>query len=461
MKKYRGKNRINKIETTSDTLTGRGGLTPFVRYLSESNIYGLLMQKFSFLRKSNKGQAVWNLFLQVFCFFYDGTSRHLSYFDQLKEDQGYAAAIENRPKDMASSHTIKRFFKAFPVFCMGCFRWVLKKIFVWRLKIEKPELIELMIDTMVMNNDEADKRHGVQPTYKKVKGFQPVQIIWNGRIVDAIFRGGKKHGNSGNTAGNMLRDLVLLIRTEYRESVPILVRIDSGFYDERLFRILDELSVGFVASGKMYEGVKAQADAASPEAWGEYNNGRQLWKYHEFGYRGNSWKRFWRAIYTRPVYEDGQGLLEFARPESVILTNIGINDKVLEHATAEQKASLPRAETIIAQHHQRGADELPHRGLKDFCFEQLPFKRFAPNSAFYYCMLISFFLFEAYKEDVLAEVLPITSYATTVRRVALDFAAKIVRGGGGIALKIPHAVMEALKFERLWQRCNNPPPIME
>ena len=53
----------------------------------------------------------------------------------------------------------------------------------------------------------------------------------------------------------------------------------------------------------------------------------------------------------------------------------------------------------------RGADELPHRGQKDFGFEELPFKIFAPNSAVYYCMLISFFLFEAYEEDVLKEVM--------------------------------------------------------
>jgi len=38
---------------------------------------------------------------------------------------------------------------------------------VWRLRIEKPDLIELSIDTMVMDNDEAEKREGVQPTYKR------------------------------------------------------------------------------------------------------------------------------------------------------------------------------------------------------------------------------------------------------------------------------------------------------
>jgi hypothetical protein len=46
---------------------------------------------------------------------------------------------------------------------------------------------------MGMDNNEAKKRHGVEPTYKKYLGFQPLQIIWNRKIVDAIFRGGSKH----------------------------------------------------------------------------------------------------------------------------------------------------------------------------------------------------------------------------------------------------------------------------
>jgi hypothetical protein len=167
-------------------LTGRGGLALFSRYLSKVNIYPLLLGFFGNIRKSKKGLQVWNMFKQIFCFFYDGTSRHLTYFDELKEDEGYASVIENSAEEMASSHQVKRFFKAFSWLCGGIFRKILKRLFIWRLKIKRPDIIELTIDTMVMDNDEAEKRHGVQPTYKKVKGFQPLQIIWDGKIVDAF-----------------------------------------------------------------------------------------------------------------------------------------------------------------------------------------------------------------------------------------------------------------------------------
>ena len=142
------------------------------------------------------------------------------------------------------------------------------------------------------------------------------------------------------------------------------------------------------------------------------------------------------------------------------MTNLGVNAEAVRGCDAQRRKGLIGVKSIIHSHHQRGADELPHRGLKDFGFEELPFKRFIPNTAFFYCMLISFFLFETFKEDVLEEVLPVASYATTVRRKVVDFAAKIITTSRGIILKVTQAVMDHLRFDRLWERCQNPIPIL-
>jgi hypothetical protein len=460
MKKYTSTQRINKVETTTDTITGRGGLALFSRYLETINIFDMLDGKFRDIRKSSKGLAVWILFKQVFCWFFDGTSRAITYFDHIKKDKGYAAAIETESSKMASSHAIKRFFKAFPCFCGGTFRWILLRLFIWRLKIENPDEIELYIDAMVMDNDDAEKRQGVQPTYKKKKGFQPLHIIWNGKIVDAIFRGGSKNGNHGNTVVNMVTNLVGLIRKEYRQDVTIIVRCDSGFFDEKNFGAFDALNIAFIASGKMYEGIKEQVIAAADDMWNAYDNGDQKWNFLEFGFRCASWKRFFRAIYTHLMNEGQQLLFDFARPDNVVITNIGINEKALEHCSEERREYWLKAETIISSYHHCGADELAHRGIKDFGFEQLPFKRFGPNTAFYYCMVIAFFLFETFKKDVLEEVIPITSYASTVRRNIIDIACKIVKTGHEIILKTSQAVMEAFKIDVLWHRCQNSPPML-
>jgi hypothetical protein len=456
----KSKCKINKVEATNDTLTSRGGMILFVKYLSNVEIFPLLSGFFGGIRKNKKGIPVWNIFKQIFCWLYDGTSRHLNYLDQLKGDAGYAAVIENSQEEMASSHQIKRFFKSFSWVSGKLYRRVLRKMFIWRLKIEKPKVIDLTIDTMVMDNDEAEKRDGVQPTYKKKKGFQPLQIIWKSKIVDAIFRGGKKHSNYGNTVVNMVSDLVKIIRKEYSETVTIILRMDSGFFDEKNLIAFNKLGIGFICTGKMYNNVKEYVSAQSESEWKKYKNVDQEWKYIEFDYRCESWNNFYRAIYTRVSYEGRQKLLDFARPDNVILTNIGDNPKVLVNCSATEQKRLTKTETIIESHHMRGADELPHRGLKDFGFEELPFKRFAANSAVYYCMLISFFLFETYKEDVLREIMPIGSYATTVRRKALDFAAKIIGTGRQLILKVTKVVMDNLRFDILWQRSQTPIPII-
>ena len=400
-----------------------------------------------------------NLFLQTLCFFLDGTSRHVNYFDQLKKNTGYTAVIEIPARQMASSHAMKRFFGAFRIFAAAAFRWVLKELFIWRLKLAAPRAVVLTLDTMVMDNDEAVKREGCDPTYKKVKGFQPLHLIWEGKIIDAIFRRGKRHSNYGNDVEKMIRGIVTLIRTRYDARVTIVIRLDAGFFDENNFALCDELGIGFIATGKTFKAIKEKVAALGEKEWKEYDNGRQVWNYAGFQYQCDKWPKGYRALYTRPQYEDGQRLLEFARPDNIIVTNLVSGEPALEQMPRDLREYWLEDQSVIFHHHQRGADELPHRGLKEFGSEQLPFKRFGANQAYYYMMLVSFFLFETFKEDNLKDILPITSYATTVRRTLIDFAAKVVRTGRESILKVPQAIMDSLKLQTLWARCQNASPI--
>jgi len=445
------------VEVTSDTLTGRGGLALFSRYVRNLEISPHIDRLFGSIRKSSKGLPVTTLFHQLFCFFLDGTSRHLVRFDALKQDEGYAAAIETQPGQMASSHAIKRFFGAFWWPRIWLFRRLLLHLFVWRLKLEAPPVVILGIDAMVMDNDEANVRHGVQPTYKKVKGFAPLQMTWGRFLIDAVFRGGKKHSNSGDSVAQMVRHVVTLIRKHYRADVPIVVRFDSGFFDQKLFEVFEKLRIGYICVGKLYPDIKAFAAQAPAGVWSEYKRLDQVWRYLEFGNRRANWKKMRRAILSRPQAEDGQWLLEFARPDTVLYTNLGMGEDIDRLLQDAGLAHWTEPEHVIRLHHTRGADELVHRALKEFGSETLPFKRFAANAAFYYTMAVAFFLFESFKEDVTEPVLPITSYATTLRRKAIDFAAKIVRTGGRIILKVTQATWNELQIPKLWALSRSPP----
>ena len=144
--------KIAELEVTSDTLSSRGGLIFFVKYVQAIGILGLLLHRFAKIKKSAKGVSVENLFLQALYFFFDGTSRHLCHFDKLQQDKGYGAIVEMAEEQMASSHTMKRFFGAFHIFHRTAFRWVLKELWVWRLKLHKPRVVVMTLDTMVMDN---------------------------------------------------------------------------------------------------------------------------------------------------------------------------------------------------------------------------------------------------------------------------------------------------------------------
>jgi hypothetical protein len=125
-------------------------------------------------------------------------------------------------------------------------------------------------------------------------------------------------------------------------------------------------------------------------------------------------------------------LLDFARPDNLIYTNLGMGSRLDEMLSSEWLS----AEGIISAYHERGSDELVHRAFKDFGFEQLPFQRFVANAAFYYVMMLSFVLFELFKQRVCSPVIDTRAYASSLRRRLIDQAAKIVRHAGRITLKL-------------------------
>ncbi|RLB81408.1 MAG: hypothetical protein DRH17_09135 [Deltaproteobacteria bacterium] len=249
---------------------------------------------------------------------------------------------------------------------------------------------------------------------------------------------------------------VALIRKHYRQDVPIVIRLDSGFFDQKLFKIFESLQIGYICGGKLYDDIGVIVSNCDKSVWGRYENENQAWDYVEFGDRRGSWKTFRRCLFCRPVYEDKQMLFKFARPDTVIYTNLGMGGAIDEQLRKVGIEDLFAPQAMIEVYHGRGCDELVHRALKDFSREQLPFKRFHQNAAFYYTMVIAFFLYEAFKEDVCSPVVAVSSYATTLRRKILDVAGKIVSHAGKITLKITISTWERLDFYQLWLKSENP-----
>lgn len=456
---------IDRVDTTSETLTGRAGLALFSRYLRNLGLYSVLERLFGSTRGSAKGLPIPALLHQILCFFLDGTSYSLVRFDELKEEEGYGQAIEVEAETMASSHQIKRFFGKFSLGRIWLFRRLIQQLFLWRLRVRDPEVVILGMDTMVMNNHGAKEREGVEPTYKGPEGFHPFQISWDRYVADAILRGGSKHSNDGTTAIKAIEHLTRKIRTALGEEIPIVVRMDAGFCDQHIYEACEQLGLGYISSGRLLGEIKDEAEERPEEGWSIFEGSSQEWAYYERGDRRGTWDRFRRMIYTRHRCEDGQRTFPFARKDALIYTNIGQGGPIDRYLIQAGKSELLQTTDLIAAHHGRGRDELVFRALKDFGTERLPFQRFFANMAYYSAMLAAFNLYEAFKEDTLGEQaeseedtrIPLTAYATRVRRELVDIAGKVVRTAGRVILKVTEATARRLNIERLWRRVADPP----
>ncbi len=455
--------KITKIGVTKDKISARGGLPLFLRYIEKTGLYGLVSNTLTILIfKSNKGLQLNEFLKQMFAFCMDGTNTAISYFDQLKTDDGYAALLENNTKELASSHQIKRFFIKLSVVTNLIFNKILHELFIWRLKIEHPKIITLGIDTMVLDNDDAKKREGSETTYKKKKGFQPLHICWGPFLIDVLFRKGSAHSNHGSDYTERVKAIVKLIRNRYSGKVPIILCADSGFADQKAYEYFeDQLGIHYITTSKIYADVKEYVKDIPSQNFGELKKNKAIWGYVEFGNKLKSWKKFRRCIFTKLNRDQsGQYILGFSKPDNIIYTNIGNCKEADDKLKAAGGDAYFETEYIIQISHQRGADELIHRSIKELATkEQLPFKSFGMNRAYYFMLVITHFLFEAYKQDVTADVVPITTYPNTFRRKLIDFAVKITAGSRSIKLNVSRTIYEAINFKELWERCQSPPTI--
>jgi hypothetical protein len=455
--------KIMKISVTNDKISGRGGIAIFLRYIAKTRLVALISSIFlSKVTVHSKGLQLDQFLKQVFACFIDGTDMSMSGFDSRKNDQGYAAILENKLSQMASSHQMKRFFSKLSIIPNKLYRKILHELFIWRLKIETPTVITLGIDTMVMDNDDARKREGCEPTYKSKKGFQPLHVCWGAYLVDVIFRIGSAHSNHGTDYIDAITDIVGLIRKRYSGQVPVILCADSGFADQKAFEHFENiLGIHYIVTNKLYNDIKEYFLELPTEGFRELRKNNALWKFIEFGNKLKSWKRFRRCIFTKLMMgQNGQYLLDLARPDSVISTNIGMCKLADDKLLAAGGEKYFETETIISLSHERGADELIHRSLKELATkEQLPFQSFGMNRAYYYLLVIVHFMFECYKRDVTPDIIPVTAYPDTFRRKLIDFAVKITSRSRYIIMNVTRTIFETNQIDILWKRCQSPPII--
>lgn len=449
---------VNKIESTERELNSRAGLAPIAEYLDHHGILKMISTEFADKKSSSKGSSVAFLVLQILAFFIDGTKLSLVWFDTLQRDASHARVLGIPVEQLASSHMIKRFLRKFTMSSMRVFERIELSLFKWRLSVEKPKELSISIDSVVYDNDDALKREGVSPTYKKVKGFQPVNVLWNGYTVLSRFRRGSAHGNKGTFTPYAIRKVTAAIR-EVIPDAKIVYKFDSGFFSEKVFLECQRQEVECVMVGKLSETVQQAALAVPEQEWKTLRKGNIEWRYATINYAPSSWKEAKqggpiRAVYTSLVRDDSpQGVLSFARPDQVILTNVALEEQ-------NEDCLCSSARAVVKLSHSRGTDELVHRATKEFGTEKFPCKRFFMNGAFYHFMVIAHNLLIAYQRDMVAHEEPELKNAmpTTLRRRVIDIAGNVTRTARLIIIKVAKEGENASILERIWHRIQTQSP---
>jgi Transposase DDE domain group 1 len=253
--------------------------------------------------------------------------------------------------------------------------------------------------------------------------------------------------------------VVKLIRKRYHNDVAIILCADSGFFDQKAMTYFEkELKIHYIITGKMYQDVKDDLSKSDEQSYKEIRKNKAVWKYIEISHKLKSWAKFRRCIVTK-LYTDerGQFLLDFSRPDTILYTNIGICPDADQRLTSCGGEQYFNADAIIETAHQRGADELIHRSIKELAVkEQLPFEKFGMNRAYYFFLVFTHFLQEAYKNDVCKDVLPISSYPNTFRRVMIDFAAKFTIKSRNLILNVSKSIYDQLNLSKIWNLCHTP-----
>jgi len=343
----------------------RAGLTPFVRYLDSINLFSTFEKLFRSIKKNKKCQPLASIFKQIICFLADGTSS-LLFITSISE--GFCRSCSSGVSTLSTNKHIGN---------IACSE----------RQYKKPPVIILGVDTMLMDNNDAEQRHGVQPTHKKVKGFRPLQLNLKGYFVDAVFRGGSKHSNYEDIVQKMIIHVVEQIRKHYSEDVSIILSVTLDFSIRSCSDVSRSLVLAFFCGGKHYADINEHAGSVKLEHWEQYKKGEgekaRVWSYYEFADRRGTWEidEFLRAFYcTQEIEENGQYLMEFVKHDSIIYTNIGMGGKIDDQLINAGHGDMLKAGMIIETYFCRGSDELVNRAFKNFVSQKLPFRQFNMNA---------------------------------------------------------------------------------
>jgi hypothetical protein len=354
-------------------LTGFGGLVLFVKYLWS---IGLVKS----LRKALKDHRTTgdyggdSLALLVLLFLVAGGRRmaHLKYFahDGLLKRLAWL-------KTMPSKATLSRFFSGFRWALVVALMAINRDVVIGHLlRIGITRQVTLDLDGTVLTSRGKPERaqKGFNPHRRGARSYRPLtlHIAETGQFYAVKNRPGNVSELNG--ARTFMREHIRSLRSAFPKT-RLVVRQDSGFFDDKLLSVYEQEKIGYVCVARMYESLTLVLKER--KRWTKINDGISAF---EFSFKLDSWDTYRYFVAYRIRLSDKQ----IANRNGEQLDLFCPTDPEYRYRLYVTNLSREECDTPVLHsfYSGRGGQEKDIGELKsEFAFDVIPSRKYSGNCA--------------------------------------------------------------------------------
>ena len=436
----------HKLATTNDQLTSRAGLLA-IGQLMESMQLAERVDKHFPKPKSNRGFMP-SIYIQTLVLMQHQGYFHLDEVRHLREDTALTDVLGLTTIPHAS--TLGAWLRKTGDSHESPLAWEAVNKAVLQAALHRRKKVTLDIDATEVVANKADAHW----TYNKNKGYMPMvgHIAETGQIVSCDFR----QGNAAPAKENF--EFIQQCQKALPQGCTVgALRIDAAGYQARIIQYCDEQQIDYAIRAKMSSTIRQHLSQLSEADWQPLIKRNGEVSEHESTYRmphciGHYDKAFDLVVQRHPIRQSVLDLDEDSDSQAHCA------EGYIYRAIATNRSTLCDSE-IVHWYNQRAEDsENRIKELKlDFGGDTLPCSDFNANALYFRITCLSYNLF-ALMRQLLPEDLA-SHRAPTIRWRLYGMAAKLVRTGRGVWLKLQDANKNLLEQVLAALRRFDPPPI--
>jgi hypothetical protein len=436
----------HKLATTNDQLTSRAGLLTIAQLMESMQLAERVDKHFP-NPKSNRGFMP-SVYIQTLVLMQHQGYFHLDEVRHLNDDTALTEMLGLTT--IPSASTLGAWLRKMGDSNEAIQAWETVNKAVLQATLHRRKRVTLDIDATEVVAHKADAKW----TYNKNKGYMPMvgHIAETGQVVSCDFR----QGNASPSKQNF--EFIQQCQRALPHGCTVgALRIDAAGYQTRIIQYCDEQQIDYAIRAKMSSSVRRHLSQLSEVDWKPLIKRNGQASEHQSTHRmphciGDYEHAFDLVVQRQPIRQSVLDLDENTDSQAHCAEGF------IYRAIATNRSALSDSE-IIHWYNQRAEDsENRIKELKlDFGGDTLPCSDFNANALYFHIAALSYNLF-ALMRQLLPEDLA-NHRATTIRWRLYGMAAKWVRTGRKVWLKLQQANKNLLERVLEALRRFDPPPI--